>query len=62
MKNVRNATHWEISDELLSHDFFAEESEADLSAESFSWETDPLTLLEDLEEWEEDEDNFGGMF
>lgn len=61
MKNALNLTQWEISDDLLSDDFFSEEHEAELSAESFSWNTDPMDLLENLEEWE-DEDDFGGIF
>ena len=58
MKNSLNSTHWNLSDDILSTDLYTEEHEAELSAESFSWETDPLTLLEDLEEWDEDEDTF----
>ena len=62
MKNALNSTHWNMSDDILSNDFYAEDHEAELSAESFSWETDPMTLLEELEEWDEDEDDFHGMF
>ena len=61
MKNALHSTHWNMSDDILSADFYTEH-EAELSAESFSWETDPMTLLEDLEEWDHDEDDFSGMF
>lgn len=48
---------------MLSANFYAEESEADLFAETFSWETDPMTLLEDLEDvWDENEDDFAEMY
>ena len=48
---------------MLSNDFYAEDHEADLSAESFSWDVDPMALLQDLEEWDDDQDdNFDGMF
>ena len=62
MKNALNSTHWDMSDDILSTDFYTEEQEAELSAESFSWETDPMTLLEDLEEWDHDEDDFSDLF
>ena len=61
MKNSLNSAHWNMSDDISSTNFFTEDHEAELSAESFSWETDPMDLLQDLDEWEEDDD-FGGMF
>ena len=62
MKNALNSTQWNMSDDLLSADFYPEDHEADLSAESFSWDVDPMTLLQDLEEWDDDEDDLDGMF
>ena len=62
MKNALNSTRWN-TDDMLSNDFYAEDHEADLSAESFSWDVDPMALLQDLEEWDDDQDdNFDGMF
>ena len=62
MKNL-TSNHWDLSDDILSTNFFTEESEADLSAENFSWETNPITLLEELEEgWDDVEDDLDGMF
>ena len=62
MKNALNSTHWDMSDDILSADFYSEDHEADLSAESFSWETDPMTLLEDLEENWDEADSFDELF
>ncbi len=56
MKNSLHSTQWDLSEEMMSHDFYTEESEADLSAETFSWETNPITLLEELEEGWDDVD------
>ena len=63
MKNSSNSTSWNLSDDMLSM-IYAEENEAELSAEAYSWETDPMTLLQDLEEWDEEdkEDDFDGLF
>ena len=62
MKNSLDSAHWSLSDDMLSANFYTEEHEADLSAETFSWEVDPMTLLEDLEEgWDEDDD-LNGMY
>lgn len=62
MKNSLNSAHWDLSDDMLSHDLYAEESEADHSAETFSWETNPITLLEALEEGWDDEDELDDIF
>ena len=62
MKNL-SLTQWDLSEDMLPADFYTEESEADLSAENFSWETNPITLLEELEEgWDDVEDDLDGMF
>ena len=62
MKNLSLA-QWDLSEDLPSADFYTEENEADLSAENFSWETNPIVLLEELEEgWEDMEDDLDGMF
>ena len=63
MKNSLHTAQWDLSEEMLSPDFYAEESEADLSAEIFSWETNPIVLLEELEEgWDEVEDDLDELF
>ncbi len=47
-----------MTDDLASLNFEAEEYDLDASAEMFSWQTDPRSLLEELEEaWDDaDED------
>lgn len=48
---------------MLSTNFYTEESEADRSAENFSWETNPITLLEELEaNWDDEGDDFDDTF
>ena len=57
MKNSLSSNDWAVSDDLAAFSFEAEH-DLDASAETFSWQTDPRSLLQDLEEaWDDaDED------
>ncbi len=63
MKNSLSSTDWAMSDDLAAFSFEAEEHDFDASAETFSWQTDPRSLLQDLEEaWDEAEDDFDEVY
>ena len=49
-----------MADDLVALHFDTDEHDLDASAENFSWQTDPRSLLEELEEaWDDaDEDPF----
>lgn len=52
-----------MSDDLAALSFEAEEFDLDASAETFSWQTDPRSLLQDLEEaWDDADDDFDSVF
>ena len=52
-----------MSEDLAAFNFEAEEHDLDASAETFSWQTDPRSLLQDLEEaWDDDAEDFDYAF
>ena len=62
MKNSLSSTDWTLSDDFAALSFEALENDLDASAESFSWQVDPRSLLEDLEEAWDAEDDFDSEF
>ena len=63
MKNPLNSTDWAMSEDLAAFSFEAEEHDLDASAETFSWQTDPRSLLQDLEEaWDDADEDFEFAF
>lgn len=62
MKNSLSSTDWAMADDLAALSFEAEH-DFDASAETFSWQTDPRSLLQDLEEaWDDADDDFDTVF
>lgn len=63
MKNSLSSNDWAFSDDFAALSFDAEENDFNASAETFSWQTDPRSLLQDLEEaWDEADDDFDTVF
>ena len=62
MKNSLSSTDWAVSDDLAAFSF-EDEHDLDASAETFSWQTDPRSLLQDLEEaWDDADEDFEFAF